>query len=294
MQPEEPQTLITGALGFVGRHLVKRMIENNEFPAIIVRDQSVIRARELFCEQVEIFTLGTLQGAAKELGINEVINLSGFYTFGESPAETSALIKSNIEFPAQILSIVAGLNPKLRWIQANTFMQHFSGSEFNPSCMYAATKQAMNCLLAFFEVKGAEVHHMVLPQIYGSNDTRNKLINHLVAAAITGNAASLSSGRQIMDLLHVDDVVDAILIVRSHDTGSKTQLTSSDVLTIRELIRLVEQISGRTITAIFDVHNDRDRDIYEPWIVAPAPKGWSQNTDLTDWIHAEFENISPK
>lgn len=283
------ETLITGALGFIGQHLVKTLVSMGERPILVVRDEGLSRAKNIFGEEVLTLTISQLEGQISTLKIESVINLAGYYVFGDSTSQAEALISSNIEFPTKVLSTIATSHQKAVWVQASTFMQHFEKSEYDPTCLYAATKEAMRSILAYFSIGDLVVHDLVLPQVYGRNDTREKLLNILIKAAKNAGQVDLSSGNQIMDLVHVEDVVRAILLLRRTSSPTRTQLTSDEILTVKALVQLIEKTSGKKIHASFDPSKDRLRDAYSKWIVSPRPENWKPRIELSSWIAEQFE-----
>ena len=285
------ETLVTGSLGFIGQHLVRHLISLGEKPILVVRDEGLATARELYGDNALPLSVKQLEESISNLRINVVVNLAGHYVFGDTKDDAETLISSNIDFPAKILSVIAASHQKVNWVQASTFMQHFEVSEYEPTCLYAATKEAMRSILAYFAIDRLTLHDLVLPQVYGSNDTREKLLNIFIDAAKNSNQVSISSGSQIMDLVHVDDVVRAILLLRENPIHTRTQLTSEDVLTVKDLILLIEEISGNKIDVNFDASKDRQRDAYRKWIVSPCPQNWKPEINLSSWIKDVFKEI---
>lgn len=279
--------LITGGLGFVGRHLTAELIRLGESPILLVRENHLPMSKP----NVRFLHLGELEEFAKTEGIDCVINLAGFYTMDDAPDSAAALIAANLTFPTAIASILhrEGLVPT--WIQASTFMQHVEASEFDPACLYASTKEAMLKVLKHFENKGFRIVNIILPHIYGDNDGRGKLLERLIASAKSGDLVQLSSGNQLFDLVHVSDVVDCLVQAMHIRESNEFQLTSRKVFTIREVVENIKSSSPNGLSVTYDQNLDRPRDTFQKWIVRPNPEWWTEKFNLNGWINEQFKPI---
>jgi len=284
-------TLITGSMGFIGRRTVTRLVSRGEHPYLLVRNSQLDQAHELFGSVARIISEAEFFYGFNFSEIQTVVNLAGFYTYGSDLVDIEKLIESNIRYPSTILAALAENTPQLKWIQASTFMSHYNGSQFDPTCFYASTKQAMTDILAYYESLGLTIHDLVLPQIFGENDDRPKLLNLLIEAVRTREQLVLSSGNQIMDLVYAEDVVDAIVLIREQDASSKTQLTSGINLTIKMLIKMIEKASGNTVDVLYDSTKNRIKDPYDRCIAYPKPKGWDAKVSVDSWLSSMF-NVS--
>ena len=93
-------------------------------------------------------------------------------------------------------------------MNTGSYSQHYGGRAYSPVSLYAATKQAFQDILQFYcEVRGLRAVTLELPDTYGPDDKRPKLFSLLDRVARSGETLQMSPGEQLLDLLHVDDVV---------------------------------------------------------------------------------------
>ena len=61
-------------------------------------------------------------------------------------------------------------------------MIHKNSEEYYPQNLYAATKKGFQDILKYYELsyKKIKFYNLFLHDIYGENDKRNKIINHIV------------------------------------------------------------------------------------------------------------------
>jgi dihydroflavonol-4-reductase len=100
------QILISGATGFVGRYLVRALLEREESVALLVRSED--KARALFGDRVrychgDLHDKVSLETAMK--GVTMLYHLGGLYAFGRSNAK--ALMEVNVQGTENILEAAA-------------------------------------------------------------------------------------------------------------------------------------------------------------------------------------------
>jgi nucleoside-diphosphate-sugar epimerase len=283
--------LVTGGLGFVGNRLVLDLIRNGHHPVLLVRNGQEQICNDRFGEKVECLSLETIIKDGHEIDISAVVNLAGKYWFNPNDLEIRAMIESNITLPSLIADSVTRGFRNITWIQASTFMQHFNSSVYDPTCFYAATKQSAENSLFAFRDRGLTLKSLVLPHIFGEHDNRNKLLNYLVGQARDLSPIKVSSGTQIMDLVHVDDIVSAIQVALRYDVpAGRYQISSNKMITIHQIVDFLTSRTASDFEVEFDAKKDRKRDTYEIWDCAPSLPTWDPSIDLFHWIEYQMSS----
>jgi CDP-paratose 2-epimerase len=107
--------------------------------------------------------------------------------------------------------------------------------------------------------------------IYGPHQCGNEdqgWVAHFVAHALTGERLVIyGDGRQVRDLLFVDDLMEAFLIARDRITSLSGQAFNmgggpNKTTSLLELIRLLEPIAGRKLAVTFDTWRTGDQRYY--------------------------------
>jgi nucleoside-diphosphate-sugar epimerase len=217
--------------------------------------------------------------------------LASKYIADHKPDQIQELIESNVHFPVQIAEAMAAAGTKLL-INTGTLSQHYHSHDYNPASLYAATKQACTDILRYYhEARGLSVLTLKLSDTYGPADTRRKLVQLLVDAAVSGERLQMSPGEQILDLTHVDDVVTAFaaaaeLLQSSASAVNEEYVVTGERLSVRQLVTLVEQKLDRSIDVHFGARPYRPREIMVP--LSPSPEqrlpGWEAQYRLLDTL----------
>ncbi len=236
---------------------------------------------------------GTTSGAQRILRSAKpdvVFHLASFAPVSHGPDDIEPLIRSNILLGTQILEAMRPLDVT-SFVCAATFWQHYRGDSYNPVNLYAATKQAFEDILFFYtESSSLRAIAMTLFDVYGPNDHRDKLFQQLRHAQETGTPLAMTPGEQLLDLVHVEDAVEAFCqaarIARAIPAGPSFQaysVSSGHPVSLREVVRSYEMRSGKPVPLAWGARPYRDRQIMVPWSGTVLP-GWKPRICLEDGI----------
>src|SRR5207253_7485593 len=151
---------------------------------------------------------------------------------------------SNLLFATQLADAVtaAGVG---RFVNTGTAWQHYQDAEYDPVCLYAATKQAFDDILRFYRERyGLRVVTLELSDTYGPGDPRRKLLSLLVDQVKNPQSLSMSAGEQRIGLVYISDVIDAFIralaIVSDLRPGEDARfgVGAAEELRLRDLVAL--------------------------------------------------------
>ncbi len=284
--------LVTGATGFVGRHLVRRLTADGVAVHALVRPQSNLAPLQgLSGLSVHLDDGGdrsigdVLDQAAPEL----VIHLATHFVGEHGPGDLGPMVAANILFGARLLEAMADTGPACL-VNAGTSWQAFEDREGVPVNLYAATKQAFEDLLAYYtEAAGLRAVTLRLFDSYGPDDPRRKLMNLLTRAADEGQALVMSPGEQLLDLVYIDDVISGFLraaaLVRDMAGGHQVYaLSGGDRRSLREVVETFSRAAGKPVTVEWGGKAYRVREVMVPWSQGRTLPGWRPRVSLEEGI----------
>lgn len=287
------RALVTGATGFVGTHLVRALLAAGHDVHALVRDGSApARVRGLLPATVHVHPggieplLGTLDAARPEI----VFHLAARFVAEHAPRDVAGLIDDNLRFGAELVEAMVRTGAT-SLVNTGTAWQHYGDAEYDPVCLYAATKEAFETLLVFpRRTAGLRVVTLVLFDTYGERDPRAKLMALLLRLAREGGSADFSPGEQRLDLVHVDDVAHAYLLAGARvptlpaGAAEEYAVRSGDPVSLRELVRLFERECGRELGIRWGARPYRAREVMEPWAGGETLPGWRAEVPLGEGI----------
>lgn len=289
------KALITGGTGFIGSHLAKRLVrERWEVYTIVRPDFDKDLVKKLPAEVIQCNfdgKLASLKNIMKDVKPDIVFHLAALVIADQHrPEEFEPLIQSNFLFGCQMLEamLFAGVG---NIINTGSFFQHYSGRGYDPVNLYAATKQAFEDVLKYYvEVRSFRAITLKLFDVYGPEDTRKKIFNFLEEASKTGKTLLMSPGRQKLDLVYIDDVIDAYLHAvkllgsSKHCKEEFGYAVSSGVrMELKQVVKLYEKILQKSISVKWGGRPYRAREVNVPWVGRPLP-GWKAKVKLNDGL----------
>ncbi|MDC7714632.1 NAD-dependent epimerase/dehydratase family protein [Vogesella sp. LYT5W] len=280
--------ILTGATGYIGRKLLYRLLERGHSVSVVVREKSP-RLSSLPADTEKIFYDGTFNSLLdgmkdKESGL--VIHVASLFLTQHKPEDIGNLIDSNIKFPCYLLEAMhtCGLT---EIINTGTSWQHYENSDYNPVNLYAASKQAFVDMLKFYQ----EAHHfkaltLELFDTFGPDDERKKLFHFLQDAAETGKTLKISPGQQLLDIVYIDDVLNAyeIAIKQSGKLTGTFTVASGQLHNLQEIVAIYSKISQKKLNIEFSALPYRLREVMKPWECHRNLPNWTCEFSLEEGI----------
>jgi len=285
---------VTGATGFIGSHLVKRLNEAKWDVHIIKRTNSNVDTLKPIKNKVHFHlydgTVQSLLKAMSDVRPDTVFHLASFFTAEHEANQINNLIQSNIQFSTHLLEAMTVNNVRML-VNTGTSWQHYQNQSYSPVCLYAATKQAFEAILKYYsEVNSVNSITLKLFDTYGPNDTRRKLFNLLDEHSRTGKVLAMSGGEQLIDLVYIEDVIDAYLcaanLLKKNNINHEMSycVTSGSPIKLKELVQRYCQLLDKTININWGVLPYRRREVMIPWASGTILPGWSSKVSLDEGI----------
>lgn len=280
--------LVTGATGFIGSALVRRLVQDGTRVVCLVRPES---ARAATLRGVEV---------VRELESVEptecVFNLA---SYGVRPGDRdpALLIEGNVSVLAHVLRSVAPWGVQ-RFVHVGTCSEYApvaapallqESAPLEPGSLYGAAKAAAHVFgTALARELGVPLLTLRLFGTYGPGEAAHRLIPHLVARLGRGEQAEMTSGEQVRDMTYIDDVVEALLCTAGLESYRAYNVCSGTPVRIREMAEAVARELGQPLE-LLGLGRIPMRDYETPWIVGDPARfqgasGWRPQVALADGI----------
>jgi nucleoside-diphosphate-sugar epimerase len=287
--------LVTGGSGFVGGHLVDRLLSEGHEVTLLVRSAPrVPRDVRTICFLGDV---ARLIDNLKTLDLSGTVHLASCFLPSHRPEDVTSLVESNVLLGAAVLEACASAG--IPWfINTGTFWQHYEDEPYSPVNLYAATKQAFEDIAAYY-VQTTAIHFMTLQlsDTFGPGDTRPKLFNLWQKAARTGEPLAMSPGEQVLDMNYIEDVIDAYMaligLLSTNNAGTlrgKTfAVSSGERITLRALASVFEKVTGAKLNIEWGGRPYRVREVMAPWSKGEPVPGWEPKVGLEEGIRRTFQ-----
>jgi dolichol-phosphate mannosyltransferase len=276
---DESRTLVTGAGGFVGANLVRRLLADGARVVALVRPGGdPWRLDGLDVDVVEADVREAVPG-----GFGLVYHLAshGAYSWQDDEAairETNVLGTQN--------ALRAGERVVLAGSSSEYGFKDRAPAEDEvpePNSAYAAAKAEATALAV---EQGAVV--LRLYSAYGPWEEPDRLVPTLLGRALAGELPPLVSPRVARDFVHVDDVCEAfVTAARDAPAGRVYNVGSGRQTTIAEIVEVVRRLAAVEAEPDWGSMPDRSWDT-ETWVSNPAriheELGWEARIALEDGL----------
>lgn len=282
---------MTGATGFIGSNLLKAWSASHEI-GIIVRPNSKV-SDEVKNQAAKQFMydggFDSINKAFDSFRPEIVIHLASYYVYEHKSEELDTLIESNVKVGTYLLEAMKQNGVKYL-INTGTSFEHFGEEDKAAVNLYAATKQAFGDLCKYYCDAGfIRAVTLKLFDSYGDGDERKKLLNLLKTNLQTQEELKLSPGEQVIDIVHVSDLISAYQVVLESMSTYKENylefgLSGEQRCTLKELVELIEQIAGKKTNIAWGARPYRDREVMRPWENFKPLPGWKPQVSLNEGI----------
>jgi len=230
------KALVTGANGFIGSNVVKRLIDKGYEVNVLVRKTSDLKFLENFNVNYfygDITNYGTIEPAVK--GVQKVFHVAGLAA-DWGPYELFEKINYKGTINVTKAAVAAGAE---RFVYISTVAFHGFGKtnvkEEDPPAKnlipYAETKLlAEQWLWEYARVVKMEITAIRPGNVYGVND--RTFISKYINAMITGKFAEVNHGRSKTCPVYIENLVDIIMLVSGQKKAAGNAYLATDGLDI--------------------------------------------------------------
>ena len=300
----QDSVLVTGGVGFIGSHLVKRLVEKGLSVVVPYREidpRSVFVQNELgkktIAMELDITQEKELSDLIQKYEVSHVFHLAAqtlVTTAYDHPVET---VKDNVMGTASVLEAVRQ-NPSVRGVivassdkaYGKTQTAYTESTALLGDHPYDASKASADLLSqAYYRTYKMPVVVTRFGNVYGEGDLHfDRLIPGICKAIIDKKMFEIrSDGTYVRDYLYVQDVIDGYLTLLDHIDGIHGQaynFSSSDTLSVLDLIGVIEKTLGEKIQ--YEIRNNAKNEIpYQHLDDAKIKKlGWESKYRLENTI----------
>lgn len=254
------RVLITGATGFIGSHLVQRLIGEKLEVGIIKREYSdVWRIKGLLDKtatyDVDLRDAQGVSNAVSHFRPDVIFHLATYYAVDHKPQEIPLMVDTNVLGTINLLEASKESMVKLFVNTSSCFVYQESkdklreNADLSPLNLYALTKIQAEQACAFYAEKYdlRAITFRLFPP-YGPVDHERRLIPYAIKSLLEGEKPKMTTGKQRWDFVYVDDIVDAYFKVLSiSELPQKHEIFNigtGNAVSIREVVSRIREIIG--------------------------------------------------
>jgi len=260
--------ILIGANGYLARNLInKLMVKHQVFGFVRNKIKNSLDEIQYF----ETKNLLCLRGDILRIQPNVIINLASSYYADHEYENIDQIIKVEVGLSAHLAEICADLQIYL-FQTKSLFQKTLKGSAIN---LYSASKNARDEIMNYYVIcKNLKLINILLGDVYGTNDLRNKLIPNVIEHINQNRTSEFTLGNPNRKFypIYLEDVINVIEIILSriaagYQSAGDYQCFPAGGVSLQKFVDTVQQIATKEKFRVEwqgSVENFRDTKFTEP------------------------------
>lgn len=260
--------LVTGATGFIGTHLVRRLANSGAHVLALSRRQSKLAGLELPIEvcRVSLLNFERLRRIIERFKPQKVVHLGSVVNLERSYHIAQKCIDVNMQGTLNLLEALRRTPPDI-FIYVSTTEIYGSGKipyreeqKECPPSPYAITKLAGEQFCQLYrEVFGYPVCILRLSSCYGPGQGPERLIPSIILSCLKAKPIQINARNQQRDFLYVEDAVEGILrsLVKKTAVGQLINMGAKKSYRFTDIAKKIKELTGSDIPIILGRGRDR-------------------------------------
>jgi UDP-glucose 4-epimerase len=254
-------TLVTGGIGYVGRHVVELLRERGTAVVSYDRDFVPDRGDGVARAQGELFDIPRLVETMRDHEVTRIIHTAAMSHPELSVAIPITTIAANVEGTVHVLEAarLAGVRRVVNFSSECAYGNRpedpvTESCRLEPTTPYGVTKAATEMLAHVYNLRyGFDITSLRVTEVYGPGNRMPQYLCELVDAALAGERWHVEEGGdQRFQFVHVSDVARAAVDVSERERLPQEayNITGGDQIALRDaLAAVVTEIPGADLSA---------------------------------------------
>lgn len=286
--------LLSGATGFLGSHLLKKLIELKYKVVVLKRSISNTWRIDSMMSKFKSYDIDKvgIEKPFEEQKIDVVIHTATNY--GRNGGTVSTVVDTNLMFSLKLLEAATFFNTDI-FFNTDTMLYKYLNH-------YSLSKKQFVEWLKYFSNK-IKVVNLKLEHMYGPKDDNTKFVTWIINQMLQNvESIDLTEGKQKRDFIYIDDVVDVYMLMleksknfrafSEFDVGTGEQIEIKEfVLKVYDIISKIKPIQTKLNFGSIPYREGEFMEIEEN-LQPLYDLGWKPKVSLEDGIKKILEEES--
>lgn len=300
--------LITGGAGFIGSHLVDKLVDSHELTVLdnlstgkLENLQSHLEREEIIFIRGDITSTETVRRAVKDIDV--IIHLAALTSVPESIRKP--LTYNKVNATATLKLVRQAVKSKVKQIIFSSSAAVYGNPihlpikeshPLKPLSPYAASKiAAENYLKTYSSLHGIKTTILRIFNAYGPRQTLNQysgVITIFINNALKGKPLKIfGDGNQVRDFIYIEDVVEAFKLALEANRTATYNIATGKPTKIITLAKTVKQLTQAKSKIIYTKPRKGDiRYSYADITKAKNQLGFQPKTTLKEGLRKTIES----
>ncbi|HEX3043588.1 MAG TPA: NAD(P)-dependent oxidoreductase [Bacillota bacterium] len=268
---EGKKVLITGGSGFVGRHLVSRLLELKS--RIYVTDKVNLFAHqpEVTFFNLDVVKYNEVKSVIHSVRPNFIFHLAAIVTAAREFNLIDEMIEVNLRGSTNILRAIDGLNDLECMINFGTCEEYGNQErQFDevlreePASPYAilklTTSRFCNMFSGMFKIPIITIRPA---NLFGPGQAKDKFIPYTILKCLKNDPIDMTYGEQKRNFIYIDDFINGVLLIaeKERKLAQIYNIGSESSVSLRSVVELIKQMLDSQSVINFGALNYRENEM---------------------------------
>jgi nucleoside-diphosphate-sugar epimerase len=283
------RVMVTGASGFLGSHLCRRLRDGGAEIYAISRSAHEDAGNRFRWLQVDLNNISAVHRTLLGIRPDVVFHLSGIASAVSGLELVLPTLHSLLVSTVNLLTVAAEVGIA-RVVLLGSLQEPIPDhADPTPSSPYAAAKWASSAYGRMFcRLYGLPVVNVRVFQTYGPGQDVRKLIPYVTLALLRQQSPELSSGIWEADWIYIDDVISGLVAATQvRDIPEHTiDLGSGSLISVRDIVGHLVHLTRSPVTPVFGALPDRPLEPVRVADLAEAQSalGWRPTVSMIEGL----------
>jgi nucleoside-diphosphate-sugar epimerase len=271
------RVLVTGASGFIGSHLTRRLVsEGADVHALTSAVSAVYPLRlvdlrgSITLHEGSLADRTAMQNLARRAKPDYVFHLGAYTHVLKSWSRIDECVQTNVAGTVNLLQALAESGYR-RFVSVGTSeiygdvpVPFIETEPVNPISPYAVAKHAAERFCQIFADAYGWPIVMLRPfNAYGPAQSPDRIVPEIIVSALRGNDLLMTEGRQTREMNYVEDLIDGFILaaVTTGVEGELFNVGSGEEVSMADLARTVLGLMGDPVEARLGALPERPTEI---------------------------------
>jgi nucleoside-diphosphate-sugar epimerase len=301
------KVLVTGASGFIGSHVVRRLLaEGAEVVAMSSSVSSVFPQRladvvdDVEIVEASVSDRSSMDHVARTVAPEIVLHLAAFSHVGKSFYRVDENIQVNIQGTVNLLEALHGEFERFVYtgtseIYGDVEVPFREDGPVNPLSPYSVSKYAGERYCRMFRAAYDWPITCLRPfNAYGPWQTPDRILPELILSALRGEPFRMTDGRQTREFNYVADLAAAFVLAASAPgiDGEVINVGCGEEISMRDVVARTLALMGDPIEVEQGALAHRPTEIWRMYCDATKARellGWAPRHDLDDGLRRTID-----
>ena len=292
------RVLVTGAAGFIGRHVVAALEREKHEIFAAVRGASRIKSSGAGLSRAQVVEMdlesdAEVRGAIERVSPEIAIHLAWYAVPGVywTSRENLECVIGGLRLARALADcgckrlVAAGSCAEYEW---KSGVLSEEGTPLAPRTLYGACKCALRQMLERFCAQASmELAWTRLFYLYGPGEKQERLVPSVILPLLRGETARCTRGEQARDFLYVEDAAEALVAVAISDFAGAVNIGSGEPVKVKTVVETIARVLGRGERVAFGALPENPGD--PPKLIADVQRlnrdvGWKASRTLEEGL----------